>query len=446
MTAKAPSALPAFVHTWVGGDIHGLSAFAGTLYGYLPRFTEVTDILDHSVGALAHDAGWHGDASAAFQEAWTTDSLAAEALATVVSSAGDVVDALAFQLATVEAALEKAADEARTQGVLIGADGAVAAGPVAGTAGDTGARDRTATSYTSFRTECLQVAQQARVDAATRMESIYSQIAPPGSAAGKPSTGDDVTIGDYLRGFWAVPSAYRKTVQEEADALKGKAAAAKAAWTKAKAARPNPRVPLPSDVKDALHDARSQLSGVEGKLTAAEAKEGVISKVLDTRVSAAFSKLGALAATDTELSAWQKSLRFMGDVPVIDVAAAGLGTYFMARDDHDKGQSWGSAIAEDGAANVAGVAIGAVAGAAVAGAAVFAGAPVAAVVAGAAVGGVVCVGVGDLTSNLFHEHWDEDINKDGIIGGIGDGIGHSVTKTGSDIADLGKKAWHGIFG
>ena len=29
--AKSPSALAPFAHDWVGGDIHGLSAYAGTL-------------------------------------------------------------------------------------------------------------------------------------------------------------------------------------------------------------------------------------------------------------------------------------------------------------------------------------------------------------------------------------------------------------------------------
>ena len=52
--AKSPSALAPFAHNWVGGDIHGLSAYAGTLYGYavmkdsgkrLAFFQEGDDIL-----------------------------------------------------------------------------------------------------------------------------------------------------------------------------------------------------------------------------------------------------------------------------------------------------------------------------------------------------------------------------------------------------------------
>jgi hypothetical protein len=38
-SAKSPSPLAPFAYNWVGGDIHGLSAYAGTLYGYAPRIT-----------------------------------------------------------------------------------------------------------------------------------------------------------------------------------------------------------------------------------------------------------------------------------------------------------------------------------------------------------------------------------------------------------------------
>ena len=44
--AKSPSALAPFAHDWIGGDIHGLSAYAGTLYGYVPRLSDVATALD----------------------------------------------------------------------------------------------------------------------------------------------------------------------------------------------------------------------------------------------------------------------------------------------------------------------------------------------------------------------------------------------------------------
>jgi len=50
--AKQASALASFAYDWVGGDIHGLSALAGTLYGYVPEIVEVAVVLDTSVGQL----------------------------------------------------------------------------------------------------------------------------------------------------------------------------------------------------------------------------------------------------------------------------------------------------------------------------------------------------------------------------------------------------------
>ncbi|MGF1427217.1 hypothetical protein [Kitasatospora sp. LaBMicrA B282] len=454
MGGKSPSALPSFATDWIGGDIHGLSALAGTLYGYQPQIEEASTFLDNSVNKIAHDAGWSGDAASAFKQAWETDSMAATALAGIISSTGDIVDTLAVDLATIESALEAAADQARKAGVPIGDDGkppAPAAGPPPQPGSQAAATAGTAGEYATLWTQSFQMAEQARLDAATRLQQIYLQIAPPG-AAGAPAlnTGDKVTVGDYLRGLWAVPSAYSKTVDEQAEQAEKDAATAKDAWTKAKNARPNPSVPMPQDVKDALHDSRAKLAGLEGKLTSAEGVEArtPLAKALDVRVSAFFSGVAAEAGTSEELSLLRKTVRFAGDIPVLDVLAAGAGTYFGAEDDIEKGMPWYEAVPENALSNVGSLAVGAAAGTAVYGVVAglgFAGATVGGVVAGAAVGGVVAVGVGDLASDLFHEHWDEDMKKDGFWGGLGDGIGHSVSNTGSDLKHMGEKIWNSIF-
>lgn len=472
MADKTPTQLDGFAHTWVGGDIHGLSALAGTLYGYLPKIDEAVTFLNNSVSKVAHDAGWSGDAAGAFQQAWGTDALAAQALQSVISATGDAIDTLAVQLAAVESALEDGADHARTQGVAIDADGRPpAAAPTVGPPSSPPPADpavaQAASDYATLWTQSLQVAEQARVDAASTLKGIYDQVAPPATGTdGALATGDKVTVGDYLRGLWAVPSAYSKVVGEQAEKLRGDAAAAQAAWTAAKNARPNPNIPMPKDVKDNLHDARLKLASVETKLTTAEGVESktILSKALDIRLSSAFSLIGAEARTADELGGLKKAMKFAGANPGLDAIAAFAGTYLMGRDDMQKGMPWYEAVPEDGLANVGSLAVGAVAGTLATGAADaigtglgFAGAGVIGVASGAVIGGVVCVGVGDLTSNLFHEHWDEDMHKDGFWGGLGDGIGDSVSKTGSDMAglasktgsaveNLGKKAWHGIFG
>ena len=79
--AKSPSTLPPFADNWVGGNIHGLSALAGTLYRYAPEITGVSTALDKKVGQIAGDGGWQGDAAASFTKAWEKDSITGTGLA-----------------------------------------------------------------------------------------------------------------------------------------------------------------------------------------------------------------------------------------------------------------------------------------------------------------------------------------------------------------------------
>ena len=58
--AKSPAALAPFAYDWIGGDIHGLSAYAGTLYGYVPEINDVATALDGTVKQIVGAAGWQG--------------------------------------------------------------------------------------------------------------------------------------------------------------------------------------------------------------------------------------------------------------------------------------------------------------------------------------------------------------------------------------------------
>jgi uncharacterized protein YukE len=449
--SRQPSALVGFAHDWIGGDIHALSGLVGTLYGYIPEMDDVTTTLTNKVGTLVNDAGWSGDAAEAFRDNWDTDSLGAQALASVIESVGEVVDGLAVQLANLESGLESAADEARAAGVPIGSDGRPVEGPVAAAVAET------ASEYAQLWQQFMETATDARDDAAGKLQQIYGSIAPPTSDKAGVTPGDATTVGDYLRGFWAIPSAYRKTMDAQVAKLRTKVATAKAEWIKARDSRPNPRVKMPQGVKDALHDARSDLQGAQTTLAEAEQSESKLpfSKLLDSRLSDVFGGLAKEADAAGELGTLDKLEKWAGDVPVVDVAAAGLGTFLNVRDDIEKGQPWYEAVPEDALANVGGLAAGAAAGTAVAGAiagASFVGAPVVAVAAGAAVGGALAVGVGDFVNNAFHEHWDEDIHQDGVVDGVAAGIGHTATKTWSDVKQMGSdightasKVWDSIF-
>ena len=190
-------------------------------------------------------------------------------------------------------------------------------------------------------------------------------------------------------------------------------------------------------------------------MAAAERDIRPLSELLNVDVGDVVGGLpGGAGGAFTEAADGSRMLKFLSDVPVIDVAATGLGTYFQARDDIDKGEDPARAIAEDGTANVAGLAAGAIAGSAVVGLAAGIGAaPVVAVGAGVLLGGAIGVGVGDLVYEGFHEHWDEDIRRDGVVKGVAEGIGHAGERTGRDLLNMGKgiehgatKIWHSVFG
>lgn len=123
-TATLPSKsllpLASFTHNWVGGDIHGLAAFAGTLYGYVPDMESVVTALNKKVGQIVTDASWQGSAAQAFTGNWETISAQVNAVGLVVIQTGSIVDQLAANLAKIENALESAAGKAGAHGVQVG--------------------------------------------------------------------------------------------------------------------------------------------------------------------------------------------------------------------------------------------------------------------------------------------------------------------------------------
>jgi hypothetical protein len=80
--------------------------------------------------------------------------------------------------------------------------------------------------------------------------------------------------------------------------------------------------------------------------------------------------------------------------------------------------------------------------------------PAVVVVGGAVLlGGVVAVGVGELGTSVIHEHWDEDIHRYGIAGGLAHGAGDIAVNTGKGVADFAGAVggtvggvWHRVFG
>lgn len=450
LPTKSLAPLAPFAHDWVGGDIHGLAAFAGTLYGYVPGIEDVVTALDQKVSQIVGDAGWQGTAASAFTANWEKISVEANALGLVIIQTGSVVDQLAVELSKIENALEQAADQAAAHGVQIGGDGQP---PQVCYASRT--QEDWRLGYGSFYRQCLAAAQNARVQAAGALQKVYgamvSDQGKPGSSSDlAPKVGEGSTLADYLADLLAAPTVYANQVTSKVAELAQKAVGAKQAWLEAQAAarQANGRFGvMPSDVKQALKDADTELASENEILTKAEDGENAFSKVFGTRLSdlPGVSKLADGFADGS-------MLRTVADLPVVDVVAGGVATVLNAQQDIAHGvPPWLAYPLETGgtvASIAAGTAVAGVVGGAVAGLSI-AGAPVLGVAAGAAAAGVVAYGVGDYIHNYiedfgaqWHQHGVLGIATD--FGAAGVGTWDDTKQLAGDVGHAADGVWHGI--
>jgi hypothetical protein len=452
--ATGPSALAPFADDWVGGDIHGLSAFAGTMYRYVPGVNDVTTALDKQVMGIVGAAGWTGSAASAFESAWERDALSAQALGVAIEEAGEIVDNLAVELSKIENALEQAAYTAEKHGVQVGADGRVSQAPMIGPTGGTAAAQvaQWTQGYQDFWRDCMQTAQQARQQAAGALMKLYAQIAPPGPSQPGINVADGNTLADYLGDLWAIPTANRAYIEGTIiPRLKSQASKVVAEIKEVKVTGD----PVPEDLWDQSHFVQTELRSARTDLAAAEGSENALTKLLGTTPKdiPAVSRLTDGIGDGT----LGKLVDFGEDVPVLDILAAAVGTGVSTYSDVRDGQPWYEGLPEEALANVSGIAAGTVVAGAVTsgivGSTAIGGGLAALSITGAAatgvavgagiiVGGVVAVGVGTFVDNLAHEDWSADIHKDGVVGGVADGIGDSAVKTGKDIAGMASDVGH----
>jgi len=445
LAGKAPTRLMPFAYDWVGGDIHGLSSLAGTLYGYPPKMADVVTALDKKVSQVVSDAGWQGSAASSFSTHWETAAAETNAVGLTIIDAGDIVNQLAVDLAKIENALESAADKATAHGVSIGSNGQP---PQACYANQT--QEDWREGYSSFYQQCLASAQDARVQAAGALQSLYGVMSGQDGTDVTGKVGEGSTVADYLADLLATPSAYAGQVADKVEALTAAAKKAKQTWLAAQAAARGADGRfgvMPDDVKAAFKDAQTQLASAREDLTAAQSRENALTKALDTRTSdlPGISKLADGLADDSILA---KAL----DLPVVDVLAGGVNTYVNATQDEQHGvPGWLAYPLETGntiGSLAAGTAVATVVGGAVAGLSI-AGAPVLGVVAGAAAGGVVAYGVGDYVHNYI-EDFGQQWHQHGVLGIATDfgaaGVGTWDDTKGlvGDIGGAAKSVWHGI--
>jgi hypothetical protein len=446
--AKSPSALAPFAYDWIGGDIHGLSAYAGTLYGYVPEINDVATALDGKVKQVVGAAGWQGSAASAFTKAWDHDAEGASALATVTSSTGSIVDWLAVTLSKIESALEQAADQAAGHGVPIGAGGQP---PGACLANPTTESWRA--RYQGFYNQCMIDAVTARNKAAAALQAIGDAILGKHGGGGEGtglSKADLTAVGGVLAGFLGAQTRYRGLVDLRVGHAKSQLADAKAqAIEDARQADGRFGVWSAED-RQAFTAAKSTLSSAESDLAAAQGNETFLSRVAGFSASdipAVGDSLDGMGGVAGDLA------RAGAGIPFVDIAAAGAGTYFNAQEDIAKGVPAYVAYPGEAAGNLAALGVGTGVGIAATGAVAaglgLAGAGGIAVSLGAGgagvlAGGIAAYGVGDFAHHLIDENWGADMSKYGTVGGIFHGIGDSGVQTGGDIAHIGESIWHGI--
>jgi uncharacterized protein YukE len=449
LPTKSLLALASFSHNWVGGDIHGLAAFSGTLYGYVPEMEDVVTALNKKVGQVVTDAGWQGSAAQAFTGNWEKVSAEVNAVGLVVIEAGSIVDQLAADLAKIENSLENAAGQAAAHGVQVGADGQ----PPDVCYADK-AQEDWRLGYGSFYQQCKAAAENARIQAAGALLQLSHAIMPgnPGQAGGDSAdvgtrVGEGNTIADLLADLLASKTAYANRVAGKVAEATAKLNKAQDAWQAAQAAarQADGRFGvMPDDVKAALKDAKSELASVDGSLTRAESGENAISKLFGTRLGD-LPGLGDLPSGLGDSRVLSRAL----DLPVVDVVAGGVGTFLNAQQDIGKGVPPWLAYPLETGVTVGSIALATVVTGAVAGAGIFVGAPVLGVAAGVVAGGVVAYGVGDFVHNYiadFGEQWKEH-GALGIVTDFGAAGVDTVKDTGhlvSDVGNLASSAWHGI--
>jgi uncharacterized protein YukE len=444
--AKSPSPLAPFAYDWIGGDIGGLSAYAGTLYRYVPEISDVTNALDSKVKQVVNAAGWQGSAASAFSSAWERDAIGATALSVVISGVGDVVNTLAVNLSRIEHALEQAADQTEAHGVQIGADGEPPQVCLANPS-----QESWRAAYQSFWNQCMLTASNVRTQAAGALQTLYGKLtAEPGSKGLQ--GGDYASLFDVLAGFWGAQTRYRSYLEAKIPGLKQQVSQAMADAREEARQADGKFGPWTDEGRENFGDAKTELSSVEGNVADAQATENPFSKFWGfspsdiPAVSDALDGVGGFAGT---------LAKFAADVPVVDVAAAVAGTYFSAQQDIRDGVPWEFAYPGELAGQTAAIGTGAVVGNLAMGAATAGltaagvdaglGLTVAAGGVGVLAGGIAAYGVGDFVHHMIDQNWSADISHDGVLLGIGKGVGDSVVETGEDFGHIASSIWHSIF-
>ena len=285
--------------------------------------------------------------------------------------------------------------------------------------------------YADFRAQTLDRARAARAVAAAELQAVTGELLPtPGRNS--PDWGQGVNVADGLRALWAVPTAYRLSLEKQLPALEAKVATTqRAAWQELIQARKQMgnAARLSSDTRDLAAAARQEETTLEGKIGTALGTE-----TTGTRLAAGDADGVAGLADGADGLANVAS----GRVRAIPYAGTAIGAGLTMYQDMQQGESWYHAAADGAVSSGAALGTGAAVGA---GAALLFGGSLVAVGGGVLVAGVLAVGVGDFVHNVFQENWQADWHKDGVVDGTVHGVADSYDKTRHDLAHM----WDDLF-
>jgi uncharacterized protein YukE len=434
--------------SWVGGDIAGLKAMGAAMARATDKTNEVVNTLNRRVDDLANDADWLGAAAQRFRKVWSADSIQVGVINAAVTQAGTTIEALGHELRALENALHDAADEYRPKKVPIGPSGEPQAVVVTGDASKSPAKDvlQAAKEYKEIYDSTMMLAKKARTDTATSLSDLLAGLLPPEDKKSTSAKPDEwATAADYARGLLVIPDEKLKNHGQLAAELRDarqrfKATRKPLQAAKAQYAAKGLKLPATSDAALAHSRALRELNAAAEQFGQAGTPKGVLPG--STWLNVKLGDLPRAPGSGPWTKALPKELQFLKDIPVLDVAATAFIGTAQAHDDHEKGWSNSRAYTTDIGAGAIGLGAG-VAAAALAPEAV----PVALAAAG---GGAIVVGVGNIAYDAFHEHWSEDVQSHGVVAGIGEGLGHSawggISDTWSQLADVSKSIWHGVFG
>ncbi|MGH3724486.1 MAG: WXG100 family type VII secretion target [Mycobacterium sp.] len=447
--------------SWVGGDIPGLQHAGTTLKGGPEKLKAVVHDLTGTVDQIVGSASWTGEAAEAMRGHWTRNAVEVAEVGTFINGIGESLGQLGDGLSHLEGALYDSADACQHRGAHID----MSNGKPLPLQGEPSAEATKAQNeYQAAYDYAIQAAKALRMAAAAEISSLVRPIVenPSGSTEADKPTMASILRGIYTGGYEATGARIqgledsRKTAAANFEGAAGQLESDMQEFAK----NGGPKLP-----PELLQNA-ADFDGALAKFQAVDKEVATKIPELQDKTQLPGSKLLNMKIEDIakalptgELSA---KLKLFNEIPVLDVVASGVMVYNQVQDDVSKGADTSTAIAQDstaaGTGLLSGTAVGAL-GSVEAVADVIPG-PGWAVGAGL----VVAVGVGDAAYQGFHEHWSEDFDQHGVLGGLGEGLGNTFSREGGDLKAMGvevkndvvegwdwtadhtESLWHGIFG